>query len=122
MTLTPLEKELVCALTQCLVLICETGDINNYRNLSDEELGRAWSGVAKMAAEALAIAKQKESEPVLGQREIVANFFDSVKKSGFREFLKTLAVDFQNGKFHDWRIYAMAVHYADDRWPKDSTP
>lgn len=31
-------------------VLCESADLNNYRNLSDEELGRAWVETAKHAA------------------------------------------------------------------------
>lgn len=34
-------------------LLCESGNLNNYRNLSDEELGKAWVETAKCTAEFL---------------------------------------------------------------------
>jgi len=34
-------------------LLCESGNLNNYRNLSDEELGKAWVETAKRTAEFL---------------------------------------------------------------------
>ena len=34
-------------------LLCESGNLNNYRNLSDEELGRAWVATATLTAEFL---------------------------------------------------------------------
>ena len=50
--------ELVEALTHCLGLLCESGNLNNYRNLSDQELGRAWVETANEARAALACAKE----------------------------------------------------------------
>jgi hypothetical protein len=45
--------KLLKALNQCLGILCESGNLNNYRNLSDEELGKAWIEAAKHAAEVL---------------------------------------------------------------------
>lgn len=41
------------ALTHCLGLLCESGNLNNYRSLSDKELGRAWIETAREAATVL---------------------------------------------------------------------
>ena len=52
------------ALTHCLGVLCEVADLNNYRNLSDEELGRAWNAAAKEAADALdALAARDAAKP-----------------------------------------------------------
>ncbi len=45
--------DLLAALTHCLGILCESGNLNNYRNLSDEELGKAWVAAAKEAAAAI---------------------------------------------------------------------
>lgn len=34
-------------------VLCESADLNNYRNLSDEELGRMWQDTAKHAGHLL---------------------------------------------------------------------
>lgn len=41
------------ALQQCLGLLCEAGNLNNYRTLSDAELGKVWVETAKAAAAVL---------------------------------------------------------------------
>lgn len=41
------------ALTHCLGIIVEFGDLNGFRNMTDEELGRSVWTVAKEAADAL---------------------------------------------------------------------
>lgn len=41
--------DLYSALRQCVGILCEGGDLNNYRNMTDEELGRAWIAVARNA-------------------------------------------------------------------------
>lgn len=46
-------ERLRSALTHCLTVLCEAGDLNNYRTLSDVELGKLWVATAKEAAEAL---------------------------------------------------------------------
>ncbi len=45
--------ELYRALRQCLGVLCEAGDLNNYRNLTDEELGRVWIATARQAGNLL---------------------------------------------------------------------
>lgn len=45
--------DMYLALKHCLGILCESGDLNNYRNLSDAELGRAWTETAKEATIAL---------------------------------------------------------------------
>lgn len=45
--------DLYDALTLVTGVLCESGDLNNYRNVSDEELGRMWIETAKHAAHLL---------------------------------------------------------------------
>jgi|SRR6185312_12608918 len=45
--------DLYDALKLVLGVLCEAGDLNNYRNLSDEELGRVWITTAKHAGHLL---------------------------------------------------------------------
>jgi DNA integrity scanning protein DisA with diadenylate cyclase activity len=45
--------DLYAALKHALGIIVEFGDLNGFRNMSDEELGRAVKGVAENAAAAL---------------------------------------------------------------------
>jgi len=41
------------ALRRCLGILCESANLNNYRNLSDEELGRMWIATARQAGHLL---------------------------------------------------------------------
>lgn len=36
-------------LQRCVGMLVEIGDLNGFRNMSDEELGRAWQAVARRA-------------------------------------------------------------------------
>lgn len=51
---------LVRAANQALGVIVEFGDLNGFRNLSDEELGKCVVGMAKSLANALAPFKNME--------------------------------------------------------------
>lgn len=46
------------ALEVCVEVLCESANLNNYRNLSDEELGRAW-----MTAHTLGTAALQDPRP-----------------------------------------------------------
>jgi len=45
-----LADDLYVALKQCAGVLVESGDLNNYRIMTDEELGRMWIACARNAA------------------------------------------------------------------------
>lgn len=51
--LTAAAATLRVALAQCAGVICESGNLNNYRNLSNDELGKLWISAATFAADTL---------------------------------------------------------------------